>query len=521
MRFAKLCAGAMVLCAMTPVYAAPPKGFEEFRKGLFDDFNSFKSRILEHYSDFLDGTWHEYESLEAMSKFTEPKPSEMPVADFLETEEADDQRKQLMLDFGFRKADLQEMAPKIDPAYLSWMRRAGNLYNAAPAEEEASAEPGPEGDIVTRRGFATATDDEVFNFYGMKFALPKVSFAIADSVVSTSDYARQWDSLVESNVADTLIEGIKGVQEVTGLSDYLIFKMIMAYADGKFPHANDASKMSLTHYLLTHMGFGVRLAMDNNLLPYMLIPFEEQVFGRSALRLEQPYYVFSTPGREATKRMGLMTPDLPSDGETGKAMKLRMNGVKLPYNPYYYSFAYGDLRLEGEMNQNVIPMLYRYPQMNTGGFADSCILPEMRQDVVRQVKEQLGDMDPLQAADKLLAMIQFGFTYSTDEDFHGFEKPYFFEESLFYPKCDCEDRAVFYSYLLWNALGLEADLIAYPWHEATAIKAEKVWGGNEHYTKETDKYFISDPTYQGAPTGQCMRRFSGVEPVIDLSYKRD
>ncbi|MDE6772187.1 MAG: hypothetical protein K2J49_06260, partial [Muribaculaceae bacterium] len=137
---------------------------------------------------------------------------------------------------------------------------------------------------------------------------------------------------------------------------------------------------------------------------------------------------------------------------------------------------------------------------------------------VRPVTDQRGPDDPLKGADRLLALIQYAFPYEVDDEFHGFEKPYFFEECLYYPKSDCEDRAVFYSYLLWNALGLESQLIAYPGHEAASLKAESVWGGDAHYLDGGHKYFISDPTYLGAPTGQCMRRFRDVEPTVDLSY---
>ncbi len=38
----------MAIAAVTSCHADPPKGFEEFRRGLLDNFNSFKSRILEH-----------------------------------------------------------------------------------------------------------------------------------------------------------------------------------------------------------------------------------------------------------------------------------------------------------------------------------------------------------------------------------------------------------------------------------------------------------------------------------------
>lgn len=519
-----LYAGVVALAVATPAYADPPKGFEEFRKGLMENFNSFRNRILDHYADFLAGEWHEYESLEPLERYSEPKPSEIPSILEFETEEADEQKKEVMLSLGFENVDANKFDEKKDPALLNWMRGARSLYSAsaAPAGETIVGEDVRDklapGNIVTGNGLVANYDGDIFNFYGMEFGLPKVNFEIENKIVNLSDFAVQWKKLESQNVGKKLVPGIQAVQKSSGLSDYLVFEMIMAYADHKFPEANDAAKMAFAHYILCQMEFGARLAVSVEGDPYMLLPFEEPVYGCGAVNLDRRYYVFSAPGRPFVKRSGFYTPDLPTDASFGKSLGLRLAELRLPMNPYHFSFEHAGLKIEGDMNQNIIPMLYRYPQMHTKGFAESTITPELRDEVVRQVKDQLKDQDPLKAADKLLALLQYGFSYKTDDNYHGFEKPYFFEEILFYPHSDCEDRAIFYSYLLWNALGIETDLIAYPNHEATAIKAEKVWGGFEHYKKGQDKFFISDPTFQGAPTGSCMPQCKDVLPTIDVSY---
>ena len=509
--YRNIIAAVMAASAMTAAYPQTPAGFDKFRQGLMDNFDSFRSRILEHYADFLAGEWHEYESLEAENKFSEPKPGAMPVAELLEAGEGEEQRKEMLSSMGFLLGKRPMSEIHDIPDYMKWMRGVRNLYKSAPDTVAT-------GDIVTPEGFAGTTDGEEFNFYGMRFSMPRTEFTIAPSVVSTADYALQWESLVAQDMAGKVIPGIEGLQKVCGLSDYLMFEMLFSYLDQKFPEANDASKMSATHFVMTNMGFGVRLAMDDNANPFILLPFDEKIYGRSGLKLGKQYYVFSTPGRPMVKRMGISSPYLPDNAEHGKTLSLRMDGLRLPHKPYRYAFEHEGLKIEGELNENVMPMLYRYPQMETGGFGASMISPDVREDVVRQVKEQLGSDDPLKGADRLLALIQYAFPYEVDDEFHGFEKPYFFEECLYYPKSDCEDRAVFYSYLLWNALGLESQLIAYPGHEAASLKAESVWGGDAHYLDGGHKYFISDPTYLGAPTGQCMSRFRDVEPTVDLSY---
>lgn len=523
MNYKLIASGILAISAALPSAAEAPAGFEEFRKGVLRDFDTFKTRILEHYADFLAGEWHEYESLEAEEKYSSPKPSAIPTSEYYESDEASEQKKSMLLKMGFGSMaeKLGESAPVHTPV-LDWLKTSAGLYNASPlTEPQDNQSPTTKiADILTGKGIVSDTEDEIFNFYGMKFALPAIDFTIRDSLNTTLDYSYQWQELEKQKMAEQVIPGIKNIQKVSGISDYLVFEMIMAYLDNKFPTANDASKMSATHYLLTNMGFGVRIAMDNNGNPFILMPFTDKIFGRSGLKISKTFYVFSTPGRQQVKRIGLNSPYLPDNAASGADLTLRMDSLNLPMKPYHYSFEHNGLKIEGDMNENIVPMLYRYPQMETKNFAASTLLPDVRKQVVDQLKAQLGDEDPLKSADRLLSLIQYSFPYACDDEVHGFEKPYFFEETLFYPKSDCEDRSIFYSYLLWNALNVENDLIAYPNHEATALKAEKVWGGTSHYSDGTQKYFISDPTYLGAPTGQCMPSFEGVNPVIDLKYRK-
>lgn len=51
----KLLACALVAGCQLSAAQDPVGGFQEFRKGLLDNFQQFKARILEHYADFLEG----------------------------------------------------------------------------------------------------------------------------------------------------------------------------------------------------------------------------------------------------------------------------------------------------------------------------------------------------------------------------------------------------------------------------------------------------------------------------------
>ena len=92
----------------------------------------------------------------------------------------------------------------------------------------------------------------------------------------------------------------------------------------------------------------------------------------------------------------------------------------------------------------------------------------------------------------------------------------FIEENFYYPKNDCEDRAIFYAFLIRNLLGLDVHLVHFPGHECTAVcfGTENVIGSGYRYEGKT--YIICDPTYIGANIGQCMPQYEDVEPKVEL-----
>ncbi len=93
------------------------------------------------------------------------------------------------------------------------------------------------------------------------------------------------------------------------------------------------------------------------------------------------------------------------------------------------------------------------------------------------------------------------------------------EEMLVYPKSDCEDRAIFYTYLLNRVLGVDNHLIAYPGHESASVCLDEPISGDS-YTYDGRTFYISDPTYIGARTGMCMPNYRTTEPKIDHYYKK-
>lgn len=464
------------------------QSYQEFRRSLHRDYQAFRSRILEHYADFLDGEWHPYEPLRAPGRYESPKPDKAPV-----------------------------YTPPAVPASEVKMPRPV-MPEPQPVRPVRPLQK-PEAPVLPEAPAPQAGTDD-FDFYGMEIAVPHVQFNILNRVASPQDAAAAWRALDDGD-ARRALTGLRAKADEMGLNGYLTYRLIDAWAGKRFAGASAGARTSLAHYMLANLGYDVRMALADGNTPLLLIPFEQTVYGSMFLTVgDRNYTVFAPDGTDLTRVRNIYTCELPKGEDAGRAMDLRLNGLKLPYKPYTYDITGGDLHLTGTVNANLFEMLYRYPQMPTEDYASSVLDEQTRRDLVAQVREQLGGKTRVDAVNALMSFFHQGLPYATDEARHGFEKPYFVEEILYYDKCDCEDRAIAFTWLLWNALGIPNQLIAYPMHESASVSLDADSGvGGYSYTVDGATYYSADPTYIGSKVGDVMPQFATVSPKVDKTYR--
>lgn len=464
--------------------------FHEFRKELFDEYSTFRNSILDKYDKFLERTWSEYDSFRGESRYPVPKPSVAPrVTDFPSTT--------------IPSGKIREIEPITDMSRPQ--KEDPQTSSETPATTSNQSSPIP----------------FCFPFFGMDLQIPSIDFNVSIQITNTRDYAEQWRELEKNGIADQLLPYLEALSTHCSLNDYLKYELLSAYVHHRFVDTPISSRISLVHYLLTHLGYDARIAVNGVGHPLILIPFQQDVYAHPYLVLDnRKYYVFSEEklDMDLPENRRISTYDLPVDSYAGNIMDLTLTGLNLPYEPHHFDIASENLRIHGEVNKNIFKVLYNYPQMPTSDFARSEVCPDVRRNIVEQLALQLDGMSQTESVNSLLTFVQ-SFDYSADEDSHGFEKPYFFEEMLFYPQCDCEDRAIFYTYLLWNVLGVENHLICYPGHESAAVNlSEEIRG--DAYIYQGSRFYISDPTYIGSSTGMCMPMFANETPQIDFIYKK-
>lgn len=459
------------------------ESFEDFRRGVKERFGTFRKKALDDYDKYLEGIWQEYNSFRGKKKYSQPKPKEIPVADNTP----------------------QTPVP---------------LTPIVPIPEQYPEYKLPEKPIPTVLPVPSASAWDTFHFYCLNLQMPKIEVGNCPEGISPQDFSNRWKCFSDKQAAKELIPYFRQATENYGLNEWFAFELIRAYVNETFATVHPTIRISLTHYLLVNFGFDARLGLTESGSPMLLAAIEQKIYERSYTVLnERKFYIFydSQSAADNTQNCTFSTCEIPDGVDNGKAIDLLFHReMKMPYAPHSYSFSYQGLKIEGEVNANLMPMLYHYPLMNIGSYAKSIISPGVHEVIVGQLKQQLAGLSRLTAIDSMLQFVQSAFQYATDDDQHGFEKPYFFEEILFYPQCDCEDRSIFYSYLLWQVLDAENHLIGYPGHECVAVYLNPSIKGTG-YQYENKSFFISDPTYIGASTGMCMPDYQNEQPEIELS----
>lgn len=119
------------------------------------------------------------------------------------------------------------------------------------------------------------------------------------------------------------------------------------------------------------------------------------------------------------------------------------------------------------------------------------------------LRDRIGSMSMHEAAGFLLDRVQHDFEYGYDDEIWKRDRPFFPEETLSYEYSDCEDRAILYSRLVRDLLGLDVILVYYPGHLAAAVAFPSDVAG-EYIDYIGRRFTITDPTYIGAPVGLSM-----------------
>ena len=448
--------------------------FLSFRKKMLDGYQGFRKNILDDYAKFLNGIWEDYEVFTGRKQHPDPKPDVQPV----------------------KKAEEPIPEPqKLEPEEVT---------PVPPAVEEDS--PMPKTVVSNPQNLVT------FDWCGLSMKLPDACIDGNLNGVHKEDLVSFLEQIQKSNLEKDVIPQIELLANSINMNDWCLCLLIQSYTKKIKANANDNTRNMICWYILVQFGYDVRLAFNGNHLFY-LIPFQQQIYACNYITIKNtPYYIYGEGKTDNNE--GFMTPKLP-DGDLGSHMNaILLSPLKIPYRGKKFIHTFAGRTLSGEVNENLIRIMSHFPQLPIPAYAMSKGDMKARQQVLTQMKQFISGMSEQEAANFMLQFIQ-SYDYATDDEQFGYEKPFFLEETLYYPKCDCEDRAIFYHFLVANLLKRDIHLVHYPNHECNAVNFSKKMNA-DHYIYQGKQYVICDPTYIGATIGMCMPDFKKIKPEVEL-----
>lgn len=343
-----------------------------------------------------------------------------------------------------------------------------------------------------------------FTYYGTQ---DRVRFDIEKKVClrgfDEKAVSRFWKDL-SGEVYDNVVADCQDIRAKRDLCDWAFFKMTEKVAQTLYNSGNE--QVVFHAWLLSQSGFRIRLGQENGNIHLLL--------GTSSIIFGKPYWstsdgIFTLIDDDCSTTMYLM------DAKFPKTYPLRMrmsagnyldknsaSGRELKSNKYPATNA------TVTCDNNIMAFLNDIPVSAIEGsndtdflkYADMVISDGARHDLLTVLFDQVVGKTESETANIILNFVQTAFEYKTDGEVWGRERPFFPEETIYYPFSDCEDRAILFCNLVREVLRLDVAFVSHPGHLATAVHFNEDIPG-DYFTVNGKRYLVCDPTYINAPIG--------------------
>ena len=436
------------------------QAFNDWHKKEEKAFTDYQTKIDKEFVKMLKESWEDFEPKEALIPYNKPKPSKIPTLPI--------------------EPNIEEVIkPQTQSIYVV-------PIPSTPPKQNMN------GQKKIR-----------FDFFSIDIEiLYDKSFKSGIDTISDSNIAEFWNRISSSNYKP-LIKEIKEYQNLYQLDDWTTYLLVRKIC--KHINYEQNSQNLLSWFILIKLGIDAKVGITHNNIT-LLVHSQETLYGVKYFHLNgKNYYNIN---RKNSNNLQIYR-----GGMSGVyAMNIANKITKIPYNvknrELRFTYQNREYLLNIRYNQNLVKLYRTYPQMEYSRYIKISNLS--RQNIKRELFQIISNMSEIQAINFLLRLTQNGFSYKTDNDNFGYEKVMFFEETLGYSYSDCEDRAIFFSMLIKELLGLDILFIKYPNHLATAIRVKSNIGGDS-VIYNNRRYYIADPTYNNANIGQAMPQLKGIK----------
>ena len=500
-----------VLCllpTLSAAFAQSQSSFDEFRQRQQAEFNKFKNdkqaeydayrkRLNEQYAEFMRKTWEAFPTHEADEPekektvppvvYNEPEPAPQPQP---QPQPAPTPEQEPAVE------PVPQPAPEPEPKEIPVQPTVVVVPEPAPAPEPIAPVKPKEEQPMKRVSVG---------FYGN---IVTISFPANDNLkiksLDENSLADAWNTLSDSRY-DITVKTALDTRKASDLCDWAYMDMLRAVTEKQYGKTNEAVLMRA--YLMSQSGYRIRLGMTKNKL-HMLIASRYEIYGMRYVTLDgKKFYI---TGNRDDKDMQICK------AQFDKEQSLSLQMSRLPKfgndpTPKRTLTSRKGVTATVSVNKNLIDFMNTYPQASINGdagtrwaaYANTPLEKNVKDALYPTLKKTITGMPERDAVGILLNWVQTAFKYGYDDQIWGGDRPFFAQETLYYPQSDCEDRAILFSRLVRDLMGLDVVLLYYPGHLATAVAFSSEQKG-DWLTYKGRKFIVCDPTYENAPVGATM-----------------
>jgi len=462
------------------------------------EFKAYRSAQDQAFADHLKAEWQEFQVFQGKVRDPNPKPKLIPKAPVL-----------------VKAPPVTEPKPLELPAQQTQPPVIAPPIKIPPAEPIVMAPPPPPPPPRVKP--AEITHDEIsLSFYGntVNFPYDPQWRSLRVGAINPKNIAAFWDQISASRYQPT-VQAIAQARRDLRLDDWGHAMLWREIAKAMRPHQS-AEQDLLLWYFLVKSGVDVRLGYSGSQI-YLFVAVKQPVYAASFIKFgPTTYYALLSADRgkklnsfhtyEANYPAPLKPIDLTS-------ASLAFSQTSRTAKKVNFEFQGRQVKLDLAYDRRLVEYMNSFPQMDFELYFSTQGSTSAREPLLAALRQQMQGMREEESVNFLLAFVQKGFAYKTDQDQFGYEKYFFVEEALHYPYSDCEDRSALFSWLVRELLGLKTVGLHYPGHMTTgvALKTSNNTGASIEWKGE--RYVIADPTYINASIGMAMPSYANTKPL--------
>ena len=529
--------------------------FDDFVNSEIASFDKFIDDANKQFISFLRNPWKEFDSEKPVVQRVKPEPVkpvvydkdkdpvttpvELTIEEILgqSTRESKQRPQGRVIDGGEKVTFDKPQKPTAKPSRPTEKPSCPNAKPEAPAAKPSCPNAKPEAPATkpeapttkpvvvpvtppatkpsapTGELFTASTGKQKVNFCGQNVYVDGALKGICSiGNMRENAIADAYESMCKADY-QALLDDCRKLKKSLNLNDWGVFLFVREAS--KALCADENAAVVMQQFLLNELGYKSKMARraDRNQM-LLFVAANCQVYGH-------PYFT----------KDGLNYYNLTSDDacqfymcqEDSPKAKNKLN-MQLNHAPELntgmvntvHKNRSGSVEVAVDVPKSLMEFYNSIPQCDFSVYVNAEVNPSVSNKVLSTLAPLVNGKGEAESANLLINFVQTGFKYATDQEQFGYEKPFFVEELFYYPYCDCEDRAVLYSYLVRHLLKLDVVLLDYPNHIATAVCFNENVSG-DFVTVGGKKYVVCDPTYIGASIGKAMPQFKNVAAKV-LKY---